>query len=60
MMGGKGIYELAGGQLAIWLDECGSIMVKVRESFGDPVELAEHEARELAVVLERLAKESQG
>lgn len=50
-------YDIAGGSLAIWLDEGGAIMLKVRESSGDPVELAEHEALGLAALLMRLTME---
>jgi hypothetical protein len=58
-MTGEGVYELAGDDIAIWLDERGSIMLKIREPFGDSVErrsVAEHETRDLAAVLERLAQ----
>jgi hypothetical protein len=58
-MSGERVYELAGGQIELWLGEGGSIMLKVREPFGDPVELSEHEA-EVAAVLERLAEEAKG
>jgi hypothetical protein len=33
-------------------------MLKVREAHNDPVELAEHEALEVAAVLVRLAEEA--
>jgi len=49
------VYELAGGDIALWSDN-GVIMLKVREPFGDPVELNEHEALEIAELLVRLAK----
>jgi hypothetical protein len=49
------VYELAGGDIALWIDN-GVIMLKVREPFGDPVELNEHEALEIAELLVRLAK----
>jgi hypothetical protein len=52
------IYEIAGGDVTLWLDDCGSIMLKVREPFGDPLELNEHEALELAELLTRLAKQA--
>jgi hypothetical protein len=35
-------------------------MLKVREPFGDPVELSEEEALELSAVLARLAEELHG
>jgi hypothetical protein len=52
------IFKLASGDITVWRDSSGAIMLKVREPFGDPLELAEHEALELAEVLVRLAKET--
>jgi hypothetical protein len=52
--------DLDGGQIELWLGEGGSIMLKVREPFGDPVELSEHGALEVAAVLERLPEEAKG
>ena len=53
------VHELAGGDLAVWRDEGGSIMLKVRERrYNDPVELSEEEALELAAVLTRLSTEN--
>ena len=46
-------YDIAGGSLAVWIDETGAIRLKVRES-GSAVELAEHEALGLASFLMRL------
>jgi hypothetical protein len=54
-----GIYELAGGAVALWLDESGSIMLAVREPLGDPVELSE-EALDISAALTRLAQEVHG
>jgi hypothetical protein len=53
-------YEIAGGTVALWLDEGGAIKLKVRESSGDPVKLAEHEALGLAALLMRLTMEPVG
>jgi hypothetical protein len=50
------VYELAGGEITLWLEDSGAIMLKVREPFGDPVELGEEEALELAERLTRLVK----
>jgi hypothetical protein len=36
------VYELAGGEIAIWLDDTRSILVEVRETHPGPVEVAEH------------------
>lgn len=57
-MSDNSVHELAGGDLAVWRDEAGSIMLKVRERrYNDPVELSEEEALELAAVLTRLSTE---
>ena len=52
------VFECAGGQLAIWVDE-GVIMLKSKEPYGDPVELNDDEALELSDLLRRLADEVQ-
>jgi hypothetical protein len=49
-------YELAGGEISVWVDD-GVIMLKVREPFGDPIELSQHEAHELGALLVRLAED---
>jgi hypothetical protein len=59
-MSTAGVYELAGGAVALWLDESASIMLTVREPFGDPIELSEEEALELSAVLTRLAQDLRG
>jgi hypothetical protein len=51
------LYELAGGDIAVWAEESGAIMLKVREPFGDPVELSEEDALALGTLLVRLAKD---
>jgi hypothetical protein len=51
-----GVYELAGGEIAVW-DDNGVIMLKVCNKYKDPVELNEQEALELAELLIRLAKQ---
>jgi hypothetical protein len=48
------MFELAGGDIVLWSEEGGPIMLKVLEKHGDPVELAEHEAQELIDVLGKL------
>jgi len=52
------IYEVAGGELALWQDESGTIFLKVQQRYNDPVELAEHEAQELAELLVALVKKA--
>jgi hypothetical protein len=51
------VYELAGGEITLWAETAGGIMLKVRQPFGDPIELGEAEALELAAVLTRLAQD---
>jgi hypothetical protein len=48
------MFELAGGEITLWAEEGGPIMLKVTEKYGDPVELAEHEAQELIDRLKQL------
>ena len=52
------IYELAGGDITVWVEESGAIMLKVREASGDPIELGEQDALELGELLVRLAKDN--
>ncbi len=56
-MGGSEAIELAGGDIVLWAEAGGPIMLKTREPHGDPVELNEHQAEELASQLLKLAKE---
>jgi len=56
-MNARPIYELAGGDITVWAEESGVIMLKVREPFGDPIELGEEDALELGALLLRLAKD---
>jgi hypothetical protein len=51
------VYELAGSDITVWAEGPGAIMLKVREPFGDPVELSEADALELGQLLVRLAEE---
>jgi hypothetical protein len=51
------VYEMAGGDVEVWVDPGGAICLNLRNEFNDPVELAEHEAIALGEVLIRLAKQ---
>lgn len=51
------VYELADGDITVWVEESGAIMLKVREPFGDPVELGEQDAHELGALLVRLSRD---
>jgi hypothetical protein len=53
------IHELAGGDIAVWQEQSGAIVLKLQEKHGDPVELGEEEALELAELLIRLVKNAQ-
>lgn len=48
------MFELAGGDIILWAEDGGPIMLKVTEKYGDPVELADHEAQELIDCLRQL------
>lgn len=50
------VEEFASGEVFIWLDPSGGICLKVLNSHNDPVELAEHEALEIAEALTRLVQ----
>ena len=49
------VHELSGGEISLWADTA-SVMLKVRQPYGDPVELAQHEVEELIEVLQDLLK----
>ena len=51
------VYELAGGEIDVWVDTGGAICLKIRNQFNDPVELAEHQALALAELLTKLVRE---
>lgn len=48
------IYTIA-DHVTLWIAPGGSIHIKTREPHGDPVELTEEDARELAAILTKLA-----
>ena len=50
------VFEVASGDIYLWADPCGAIFLKMKNYSGDPVELNEHEAMELAEILMRLVK----
>lgn len=49
--------DLNDSSVRLWLDEAGSIMIKVVDDHGDPVELTASQARTLAARLMALAEE---
>jgi hypothetical protein len=42
------VHELAGGEIVVWQEDSGAIMLKCKQKYDDPVELGEEEALELA------------
>lgn len=51
------LFEIASGDITVWLDDSGGIYLKINSEYKDPVELNETEARYLAELLLRLADE---
>jgi hypothetical protein len=49
-------HSLLGGSVRVWAEPDGPIMLKAVEQSGDPVELNENEAIELADLLSSLAR----
>jgi hypothetical protein len=47
-------HEWADGEVRVWINEGGAISIKAADKHGDPVELSEVEASELATVLNKL------
>jgi hypothetical protein len=58
MAADRQVYELAGGEVFVWQEDSGVIMLKVQQKYNDPVELGEEDALELAELLTRLVKEA--
>jgi hypothetical protein len=56
-MSTRPIYDIADGDIVVWQEESRVILLKVRQPFGDPVELGEAAALELGALLVRLAKD---
>lgn len=51
------VHTVSGGDIVLWTANGGSLFIKAKTSFGDPVELNAEEARELVAVLINLTKE---
>ncbi len=52
------VHKLSGGDVLVWLDPDGGICIKTVEPHGDPVELSDQDALELARLLTQLVQES--
>jgi hypothetical protein len=50
-------FTLAGGELVLWAEPGGSVMIKVLSDRRDPIELGEGEVEELIAVLTTLSQE---
>jgi len=50
------VHSLFGDAVKVWVEPDGPIMLKAVETSGDPVELNEKEATELANLLHALAR----
>jgi hypothetical protein len=58
--GSEVVYKVS-DDVAVWLDSSGGpICIKTSDKYGDPVELTEDDAEELAAILINLAKKSRG
>jgi hypothetical protein len=53
-----GVFTCSDGEIAVWVD--GGIHLKAVTRHGDPVELSEEEALELADILVRLVHSERG
>lgn len=60
MIGETTVHKRAGGDVVVWVDDGGAVCIKTKDKFNDPVELAEHEALDLANLLLRLVEEAKG
>jgi hypothetical protein len=58
-MANESMYTVA-DHVTLWIADGGSIHIKTRDPYGDPVELNEHEAEELVEVLNKLIAELKG
>jgi hypothetical protein len=53
----SGVYEVAGGEVAVWAEPDGIIALKVTNKYKDPAELTDAAALELARVLIQLVED---
>ena len=49
------VYEFSGGDVALWVEQDSSVQIKAVNSFSDPVELTELDARKLGELLIKMA-----
>jgi hypothetical protein len=48
------VFHLSNREVSIWINEGGAVSLKAVDRHGDPVELSEEEALEVAQILNRL------
>ena len=51
------VYDVAGGEVAVWAEPNGIIALKVTNKYNDPAELTDGGALELARILVQLVEE---
>jgi hypothetical protein len=51
------VRELSGGEIRLWAEPSGSVMIKLLVNGSDPVELGEGEVDELIAILSDLRRE---
>ena len=54
------LVELASGEIYLWVEQESSIHIKAVTSYGDPVELAAHQAKELVAALNKMIELLEG
>ncbi len=52
-----GTYYTVSGEVTVWIEPGGPLMIKTRNPHGDPVELNEDEVRDLVDLLQTLVKD---
>jgi hypothetical protein len=60
MTANRSYQELSNGEVRLWIHEGGAIALKCVTREGDPVELSENEAEELATALMKFVAELRG
>ena len=56
----NGSISTIADHVEVWIDQGGSIHIKTSEPHGDPGELSEEDALELAAILTRVVEELRG
>ena len=51
------IYEFEDGEISIWIEPNGAIIIDCKTETGDPVELSSDNARDIGTLLIRLASD---